>query len=123
MEWLKNQAPVKSAGFFSDCVFLRKGEIDEKLAGRDGLVHFGHFFGLFFLKMRLHLSVGFLIALADFLILSADAIRMLADSLIVSARERLRLRGRREKSVDWSRFRTSKNRKFLYGGIGVRENF
>ena len=97
--------------------------MDEKLAGRDGLVHFGHFFGLFFLKMRLHLSVGFLIALADFLILSADTIRMLADSLIASAGEWLRLCGRKEKSVDWSRFRTSKNRKFLYGCIELRGCF
>ena len=97
--------------------------MDEKLAERGGLVHFCHFFGLFFLKMRLHLSVGFLIALAGFLILSADAIRMLADSLIVSARERLRLRGRREKSVDWSRFWKSKSRKFLYGCIELRGCF
>ena len=123
MEWLKNQAPVKFAEFFGDCVLLWKGEMDEKLAGRDGLVHFGYFFSFIFLKMRLHLSVGFLIVLADFLILSADTIRMLADSLIVSAGARLRLRGGKEKSVDWSRFRTSKNRKFIYGSIGVRENF
>ena len=114
---------AKSVGFFGDCVLLRKGEMDEKLAGRDGLVHFCHFFGLFFLKMRLHLSVGFLIALADFLILSADAIRMLADSLIVSVGEWLRLCGRREKSVDWSRWWEAKNRKFLYGCIELRGCF
>ena len=104
MEWLKNRDFAKSAGFFSGCVLLWKGEMDEKLAERGGLVRFCHFFGLFFLKMRLHLSVGFLIVLADFLILSADAIRMLADSLIASAREWLRLCGRKEKSVDWSRW-------------------
>ena len=80
-------------------------------------------FGSFFLKIRPYLSVGFLIALADFLILSADAIRMLADSLIVSVRARPWPCGRKEKSVDWSRFRTSKSRKFLYGSIGARENF
>ena len=113
MEWLKNQVPVKSAEFFGDCVLLRKGELDEKLAGRDGLVHFCHFFGLFFLKIRLYLSVGFLIALADFLILSADAIRMLAGSLIVSVGARLRLRGWREKSVDWGYSQTRKSGKIL----------
>ena len=104
---------AKSVGFFSGCVLLWKGEMDEKLAGRDGLVHFCHFFGLFFLKMRLHLSVGFLIALADFLILSADTIRMLADSLIVSVGARLRLRGGKEKSVDWGYFQTRKSGKIL----------
>ena len=57
-------------------------------------------FWSFFLKIRPYLSVGFLIALADFLILSADTIRMLAGSLIVSAGEWLRLRGGKEKSVD-----------------------
>ena len=113
MEWLKNQAPVKFAGFFSGCVLLWKGEMDEKLAERGGLVRFCHFFGLFFLKIRLHLSVGFLIALADFLILSADAIRMLADSLIVSAGARPWPCGRREKSVDWGYFQTRKSGKIL----------
>nr|WP_315090799.1 hypothetical protein [uncultured Alloprevotella sp.] len=114
VEWLKNQAPVKFAEFFGGCVLLWKEEMDEKLAERGGLVCFCHFFGLFFLKIRPYLSVGFLIALADFLILSADTIRMLADSLIASAGEWLRLCGRREKSVDWSRWWEAKNRKFLY---------
>ena len=123
MEWLKNQAPVKSAEFFGDCVLLRKGEMDEKLAERGGWVYFCHFFGLFFLKIRPYLSVGFLIALADFLILSADTIRMLADSLIASAGEWLRLCGRKEKSVDWSRWWEAKNRKFLYGCIELRGCF
>ena len=123
VEWLKNQAPVKSAEFFGDCVLLWKEEMDEKLAERGGWVRFCHFFCLFFLKIRLYLSVGFLIALADFLILSADAIRMLADSLIASAREWLRLCGRREKNVDWSRWWKAKNRKFLYGCIELRGCF
>ena len=123
MEWLKNQAPVKSAGFFSGCVLLWKREMDEKLAERGGWVRFCHFLGLFFLKIRPYLSVGFLIALADFLILSADAIRMLADSLIVSAREWLRLCGRREKNVGWSHWWEAKNRKFLYGCIELRGCF
>ena len=123
MEWLKNQAPVKSAEFFSGCVLLWKGEMDENLAERGGWVRFCHFFGLFFLKIRPYLSVGFLIALADFLILSADAIRMLADSLIASAREWFRLCGRREKSVDWSHWWKAKNRKFLYGCIELRGCF
>ena len=79
--------------------------------------------GLFFLKIRPYLSVGFLIALADILILSADTIRMLADSLIVSAGEWLRLRGGKEKSVDWSRWWEAKNRKFLYGCIELRGCF
>ena len=81
----------------------------------DGCV-FATFF-VFFLEKRPYLSVGFLIALADFLILSADTIRMLADSLIASAGEWLRLCGRREKSVDWSHWWNVKNRKFLYGCI------
>ena len=80
-------------------------------------------FGLFSLKIRPYLSVGFLIALADFLILSADTVRMLAGSLIVSAREWLRLCGRKEKSVDWSRWWEAKNRKFLYGCIELRGCF
>ena len=80
-------------------------------------------FLVFFLKIRPYLSVGFLIALADFLILSADTIRMLADSLIVSAGEWIRLCGRKEKSVDWSRWWEVKNRKFLYGCIELRGCF
>ena len=123
MEWLKNQAPVKSAEFFGDCVLLRKGEIDEKQAERGGWVRFLPLFWSFFLKIRPYLSVGFLIALADFLILSADTIRMLADSLIASAGEWLRLCGRREKSVDWSHWWKAKNRKFLYGCIELRGCF
>ena len=51
--------------------------------------------------------------------LPADAIRMLADGLIVSVRERLRLRGRRKKSVEWNRFRMSKSRNFFYWIVGV----
>jgi hypothetical protein len=47
VEWLKNQAPVKFAEFFSGCVLLWKGEMDEKLAERGGWVRFCHFFGLF----------------------------------------------------------------------------
>ena len=114
---------AKSVGFFSDCVLLRKGEMDEKLAERGGWMRFFHFFCLFFLKIRPYLSVGFLIALADFLILSADAIRMLADSLIASVCEWFRLCGRREKSVDWSHWWKAKNRKFLYGCIELRGCF
>ena len=114
---------AKSVGFFSGCVLLWKREKDEKLAERGGWVRFFHFFCLFFLKIRLYLSVDFLIALADFLILSADAIRMLADSLIASAREWFRLCGRREKSMDWSRWWEAKNRKFLYGCVELRGCF
>ncbi|MBB3702916.1 hypothetical protein [Alloprevotella rava] len=100
-------------GFFSGCVLLWKGEMDEKLAERGGWVRFCHFLGLFLLKIRLYLSVDFLIALADFLILSADTIRMLADSLIVSAGARLRLRGWREKEQIGAILRRGKVGKFF----------
>jgi hypothetical protein len=47
LEWLKNRESAQSAEFFSGCVLLWKGEIDEKLAERGGLGRFCHFFGLF----------------------------------------------------------------------------